>query len=248
MIKTVRKTFFVLSLVFFLQASSQGVLAAPTIQACRPLTSLSAIFPLAKPRATETQPLYLPIQQDVFLEQKSVAQFATPDIPNPGFVAEVGESIAPDEIVAEAEITPLPTAESTSPTQVVEQPNEGSLNAETLFAMVNAARANAGLAPVTHDERVCSLAASRGPELYNDIMVTHTMHGGFYARNLPYWASEIVIYIHTEQEAMNWWMNSSVHRAQILGDYTYACGTCAERACNIIFTNFAPKQTAPSTI
>jgi len=248
MIKTVQKTFFVLSLVFLLQASSQGVFAATTIQACQPLSSLSALFPLTKPRVTTPQTLYLPMQQDVFLEQKSVAAFATTDIPNPGFVGEVGESVAPEETIIEADTAPLPTVDPTVPLQTAEQSGDGSLSAETLFAMVNAARANAGLAPVVHDERVCSLAASRGPELYNDIMVTHTMHGGFYARNLPYWASEIVIYMHTEQEAMNWWMNSPIHRAQILGDYTYACGTCAGRACNIIFTNFTPKQTAPPTI
>ena len=102
--------------------------------------------------------------------------------------------------------------------------------------------------PFEKDERICSVAASRGPELYNEIMVTHTMHAGFYARNLPYWATENVIYMRTEQEAFAWWMGSPIHRASILGEYTYACGVCVGHACNMIFTNFTAKQSAPSSI
>jgi uncharacterized protein YkwD len=107
--------------------------------------------------------------------------------------------------------------------------------------MVNAYRSSIGLASFQKDERICSVAASRGPELDNEIYVTHTMHAGFYARNLPYWATENMISMQTEQQALDWWLHSPVHRAAIEGDYKYACTGCYGRSCDMIFTNFSPK-------
>jgi len=118
----------------------------------------------------------------------------------------------------------------------------GSLNAEVLFNLVNSVRTQYGLAPFQKDDRICVVAASRAPELDSEIWVTHTMHAGFYARNLPYWATENIISMRTEQEAVMWWLNSPVHRAALLGNYKYSCIACAGRSCGMIFTNFDPKQ------
>jgi uncharacterized protein YkwD len=161
-----------------------------------------------------------------------------------------------NDTAQEIDVTPAPLApatsdallQSTNYVQSTPQPatsaptSSGSvLNADVLFNMVNAYRSSIGLASFQKDERICSVAASRGPELDNEIYVTHTMHAGFYARNLPYWATENMISMQTEQQALDWWLHSPVHRAAIEGDYKYACTGCYGRSCDMIFTNFSPK-------
>lgn len=146
-------------------------------------------------------------------------------------------------------VTIIPTAEVLA---AEDQVSSSQLNADVLFNLVNATRVNYGLAPFQKDERICNVAVSRGPELDNEIWVTHTMHAGFYARNLPYWSTENVISMRTEQEALDWWMHSSVHRAALLGNWKYACIGCSGKSCSMIFTNFDPKgivisPQAPST-
>lgn len=120
-------------------------------------------------------------------------------------------------------------------------PTTGGLNADLLFSMVNAKRTEAGLQPFEKEPRVCEVVNSRAPELYNEIFVTHTMHQGFYARNLPYWATENMIHMNTEQQALSWWLNSSVHRSAIYGNYKYSCTACSGNSCAQIFTNFDAK-------
>lgn len=165
-------------------------------------------------------------------------------LPSKTVLKRVTEEDLKEEII----ITPTPVVIANSLSGVVlsEQvtlgTTNGVLNADVLFNLVNATRAAYGLAPFQKDDRICAVAISRAPELDNEIWVTHTMHAGFYARNLPYRATENIISTHTEQEALNWWLNSPVHRAALLGNYTHACTACAGRSCSMIFTNFDPKQ------
>lgn len=120
------------------------------------------------------------------------------------------------------------------------------LSAEVLFNLVNQYRVNIGLSAFQKDERVCAISASRAPEIDREIYGTDSMHAGFFARNLPYFATETIISTRTEQGALIWWLNSPVHRSIILGNYTYACLACAGRSCNMTLTNFEPKVAQPS--
>jgi len=246
MIKTVVQTIFVLTLVALFGATAKSSFASERLSACEPLGESFAPLVLSSPLKKQHYSLYLPFQESQFRIQTSFANFAsTPDTEDPQ-IAQIGEKEIEEEVVIEHNITQTETV----PQQVTQPPPspDGSLDIGVLFSLVNSARTSAGLPPFAQDERICSVAASRGPELYNEIMVNGNMHAGFYARNLPYWATENVIYQQTEQQAINWWMNSSVHRAAILGDYQYACGTCSGKACNMIFTNFSPKQSSLSSI
>lgn len=166
------------------------------------------------------------------------------------------KKVEQDDLEQTVEVTPvqlpsitphvLATTNTTSQTTPAVSINTGSvLNAESLFNMVNTYRAQRGLPPFEKDERICAIAVSRAPELDGEIWVTRTMHAGFYARNLPYWATENIISTQTEQEALNWWLNSPVHRAALLGNYKYACLACQGRSCGMVFTNFEPKIFAP---
>jgi uncharacterized protein YkwD len=67
------------------------------------------------------------------------------------------------------------------------------------------------------------------------------MHAGMARRAFDYWVSENIIYNNTEQGAVNWWMNSPVHRSALLGDTKYACVACSGNSCSMIFTSFIPK-------
>jgi uncharacterized protein YkwD len=116
-----------------------------------------------------------------------------------------------------------------------------SLNPDIIFTLINGHRASIGKAPFQKDDRICAIAQSRAPELYNEIFVTHTMHQGFYARNLPFWATENMAHYKDETTIVAWWLNSPIHRRAIEGDYTYSCGACAGNSCNQIFTSFQPK-------
>lgn len=145
---------------------------------------------------------------------------------------------------ASGEATVQPPQTPDAPAQPISSAPTASgsvLNADVLFNMVNDYRSSIGLAPFQKDARICDVAASRGPELDNEIYVTHTMHAGFYARNLPYWATENMISMQTEQQALDWWLHSPIHRAAIEGDYKYACTGCYGKSCDMIFTNFTPK-------
>lgn len=146
--------------------------------------------------------------------------------------------------------TSTPTQASTPPDQVstptVTDPDatsSASLNAEVLFNLVNSYRVQVGLEPFSKDTTICEIANSRAPELYNEIFGTSYMHAGFRERanSLNYWATENMIYQNTEQQALNWWLNSPIHRSAILGDYKYSCTACSGKSCCQIFTSFAPK-------
>ena len=98
-----------------------------------------------------------------------------------------------------------------------------------------------GLPEFQKDEKTCQLARKRAPELYNEIWVTHTMHTGMYGRHLPYWNTENIISMQTEEQAFNWWINESVHHSAIAGNYIYSCIACSGNECAQEFTNYQPK-------
>lgn len=150
--------------------------------------------------------------------------------------------------------TPTPTTVPTATPTVIQptvtasrQPsppetptNQGGLNADKLFSMVNNYRTSKGLSAFQRDDRTCQLAASRAPEINNEI-ATGTMHSGLHARNLPYWNTENIISMNSEEAAFNWWLNDSIHKAAIESNNTYSCMACSGNACVEEFTNYQPK-------
>lgn len=144
--------------------------------------------------------------------------------------------------------TPTPITTSPAPTQIPQPPstapvtttNPGGLDAEKLFNMANAYRQTKGLPPLQKDSRACELAVSRAPEINAEVAGGH-MHSGLHNRNLPYWNTENIITMNSEESAFNWWINDTIHREAIEGAYTYSCVACSGNACAQEFTNFQPK-------
>lgn len=117
----------------------------------------------------------------------------------------------------------------------------GTLSADVLFEMINSHRASISLPPYQKEGQICSIAEGRREEIVHEIFVTGALHAGFWSDNHPFFATENMIWQNTEAEAMNWWLNSPVHRSAIEGDYLYACGTCNGEVCNMIFSSLTPK-------
>ena len=134
--------------------------------------------------------------------------------------------------------TPSPTLPPPT-TQPIKYSSWG-LNADKLFDMSNNYRASKGLSAFQKDDTTCQLASSRAPEINAEI-AEGRMHSGLQARKLPYWNSENIISYHSEEAAFNWWINDTIHREQIEGNYTYSCVACAGNACAQEFTNYQPK-------
>lgn len=143
--------------------------------------------------------------------------------------------VANSHIVSAAEKTSNPRKGSNP---IVNQQKPISLNAEVVFNIVNEKRNRFGLSDLVKDRALCTVARERAPQLYEEIMITGRMHEGFYSRKLPFSAVENIIYMNNEQSAVEWWMNSSVHRASILGDYTHTCVACWGNSCTQIFASF----------
>ena len=146
------------------------------------------------------------------------------------------EELLPDTQTSQPVISP-----TVQPTDTPSAGSSGGLNAEVLFAMVNQTRASAGLPAFQKHPDVCSIAYSRAPEIENEIYGNSYIHAGFRTKNIPFWASENMISQQTEQEALNWWLNSPVHRSAILGSDTYACTVCSGKTCAMIFSSLEPK-------
>lgn len=147
-------------------------------------------------------------------------------------------------------LTPVPTPTPTiipsptptpSPVVIAKVENSGGLDAEVLFQMINAHRQTKGLPAYEKDAKLCELAQSRGPELHDEIYGSKYIHQGFKERNLPFWITENMISKESEQVAMNWWLNSSLHRAGIESSKKYACGVCVGKSCAMLFTSWDKK-------
>lgn len=135
--------------------------------------------------------------------------------------------------------TPTPTP-SPTPLSNENMSTPGGLDAEKLFSMSNAFRQSRGLTPFTKDERSCQLAKERAPEIAAEVAGDY-MHAGLKNRNLPYWNTENIISMRTEEAAFNWWINDKIHHDAIIGNYTYSCVACNGNSCAQEFTNFQPK-------
>ena len=180
------------------------------------------------------------------LENIVLAPTLDPQDPTPTATAEATPTDLPTpspEPTTAQLYTPAPTAIPTptvTPAVTQAQLTTGGLNGDTLFSMVNTYRQSNGLAPLEKDDRECTLAASRAPEINNEI-ATGTMHSGLAARALSYWNSENIISMNSEAAAFNWWINDPIHKQAILGAYKYSCTACSGNACAQEFTNFQPK-------
>lgn len=158
-------------------------------------------------------------------------------LPSPSLTPNSSQQETPPLSPTTTTPSPEPSVEATS-TESVPAPG-AQLNAEVLFSLVNAHRVSIGLPPFLQDPRVQDVANSRAPELDYEIYGGRGMHAGFNARNLGYFATENMISMPTEEAALAWWLNSSVHRSAIEGNYQYAAVGCGGRSCAMIFTNFA---------
>lgn len=174
---------------------------------------------------TPKNPVIQPIPASVIREIASVQITPMP-------AADVHDNIP---AVPPVTVTPLPLGSVVTPTPSAGA--SGGLNAAVIFALVNEERARAGLQAFSEHPVVCAIAQSRAPELENEIFGTSYMHAGFQARHLPFHATENMISQQTEQAAVAWWMNSSVHRAAILGNTQYACVACQGKSCAMIFAD-----------
>ncbi len=134
--------------------------------------------------------------------------------------------------------TPSPTSTQQTTNQTMK--NTGGLDPEKLFAMSNAYRKERGLPEFQKDDKTCSLAASRAPEISAEI-ASGDMHSGLRARNLDYWNTENIISMRTEESAFNWWVNDKIHHDAIVGNFTYSCVACSGNSCAQEFTNYQPK-------
>lgn len=119
---------------------------------------------------------------------------------------------------------------------------EPRLNALYLFNLVNAYRKKVKLAEFKPNDELCQIAVSRLPELAAEIYGGRGMHSGFQKREISKTATENLISFHTEEEALNWWLNSFVHRSAIEGDYKYSCVACKDNNCTELFTNIEPRK------
>lgn len=148
---------------------------------------------------------------------------------------------SPTKELASVEQTeePHPTKSPQDVTPAPEKP--ASLDAEKIFEMINAHRAGLGLPAFQKEDKLCALAQERGPELYDEIFVNSNIHGGFYARNIPYWITENMKYGDSEDSVFSWWLSSSIHRKAIESDFIYSCGTCYGKSCVQLFTSYQPK-------
>lgn len=149
---------------------------------------------------------------------------------------------APTETpVMTATPTPAPLPEAQTASALPSYATNGSLNADTLFSMVNQKRSEAGLPAFEKHPEVCSVAEARRRQIENEVYGNSSIHAGFRAMNLPFRATENMISQGSEEAALNWWLNSSIHRAGILGSSKYACLVCQNKTCALIMSSLEPK-------
>ena len=141
--------------------------------------------------------------------------------------------------IATPALTLTPT-ETPTPIITVSPQHPIGLNADKLFTLANNYRKSLGLNELLKDDRTCALANARAPEIGAEI-ANGTMHSGMRARNLPFWNSENIISMGSEDAAFNWWIHDQIHKEAIEGAYTYSCVACAGYSCVQEFTNFSPK-------
>lgn len=116
-----------------------------------------------------------------------------------------------------------------------------SLDSDLILQLINLHRKTKNLPPFEKHPELCKLAQARAPELYNEIFGDGYIHEGFYKRNIPYWITENMASYSSEDANVNWWLNSTVHRTAIEGNYKYSCGACSGNSCTQLFTSYLSK-------
>jgi len=119
-------------------------------------------------------------------------------------------------------------------------PIGATLNPDLIFDLINEHRAGIGLPLFQKDANLCSIAQSRTTQMPAEV-TNGNLHAGLYARNLPYWITENMKYGGNEQETVDWWLHSPIHRAAIESNNKYACGACIGNTCDMLFTSYTPK-------
>lgn len=137
--------------------------------------------------------------------------------------------------------SPSPTATPTpTPTPAPASAVPMGTDSYTLFQMVNDHRAKLGLASFEKDGRLCEIARNRAPQV-NSELASGTLHKGFKALNLPYWATENIAAYSTIEENLHFWLSDYIHKKAIEGDSKYSCVACSGASCSQIFTSFVSK-------
>lgn len=171
------------------------------------------------PAPEETQPA--PPSTD-----NSKPQAPEPEIPKPQ------EPILPEDPAPESpapepalpEITPEPKPTATPPADVIEPSETEHPYILRVVELVNEERAKAGLNPVTLDKTVSKAALTRSKEIVNNFSHTRPNGSSFVTalkeQGVSYRrAGENIAWgQRSPEQVMNSWMNSSGHRANILGE------------------------------
>ena len=201
-------------------------------QTSLPITPMTIIF-----EKKEITTFKKPLQESVLAESIITPQPTAVSIPTPTLLPT--QTPTPIITITPTPTPPLPTSTPTPPI-TTNQTTSGGLNADKLFSMANDYRAAKGLPPFQKDEKSCQLAAERAPEVAGEV-ASGALHSGLHARNLPYWNTENIISMRTEEEAFNWWINDYIHRKAIEGNFQFSCVACYGNNCAQEFTNYQPK-------
>lgn len=123
---------------------------------------------------------------------------------------------------------------------VAPTPTLTSSNADILFQMTNDHRAKIGKPAFEKDDRLCKIAEGRAPQV-NSELSSGTLHKGFKALNLPYWATENLAAYQTMKENFHFLVTDYIHRVAIESDHKYSCTACVGTSCSQIFSSFVSK-------
>ena len=226
-----------LSLIF----SGKGVLGKKTFE------SMEATLTTLPVLVQEPTPTFAPSPTASKKHIRLTSPTTTSSSTSPATIISSKPSPTPTQTKALSKTpTPTPIKPTATPTVVATtassttMSNPGGLDPEKLFSMSNSYRSSKGLPAFQKDPRVCEVARVRAPAIEAEIR-NGVMHSGLKAMGLPYWITENIISYSTEEQAFNWWVNDTIHREQLEGNFTYSCVACSGFACAQEFTNFIAK-------
>lgn len=152
------------------------------------------------------------------------------------------------ESTASPKILPTHTPDPTPEPTIVPEPTPevtietGGNNPDVIFNLINTHRSSKGLPDYQKDDRLCAIAQTRIPQLHNEMFGGNYIHQGFDEMDHEYWITENMVYQPDEQSALNWWLNSGLHRTAIeSSQHTHSCGACSGRVCIQLFSSFIPR-------
>lgn len=207
--------------------SYDGKSMYPTIEQATESASLPLIAEIALEATSSPLPTQTIIPTSTPVPTVTPLPTDTPS-PIPTFTPKPTQTPQPPATPTMVPYTPIPTIPH-------------SLNSETIFQLINTYRETIHQPAYQKNEYLCKLAEDRIPELPDEVSGKRYIHQGLYDRNLPYWITENMSYYPSEQAIFNWWLQSSLHRRAIEGNYQYSCGACNGTICIQLFTNFTPR-------